>query len=96
MYLTSLVLGVVTGIILVLSIVPSLIFTGIPVHGVMSQFSDTEFYVIQRIIPARIVIPGTLNIVLAMLVVICIAALVLMIRTALRPSMSQELRLSVD
>ncbi len=96
MYVTSLVLGVVTGVILVLTVVPSLIFTSIPVHGVMSQFSDTEFYVIQRIVPAHIVVPTTLNIVLVMLLVICVAALVLMIRTALRPSMSQELRVSAD
>lgn len=96
MYVTALLLGVATGSILVLTIVPSLLFTGIPVHGALSQLSDTEFYVIQRIIPTQIVVPPMLAVVLALLVAICGLALLVMVRTTLRPAIGQELRVSVD
>lgn len=96
MYLAALVLGVLSGVILVLTIVPTLVFTDVPLHGAMSQFSDTEFYVIQHIVPVQIVVPGSLDFALVALIAICLLALALMVRTAMRPALSQELRLNRD
>jgi hypothetical protein len=63
---------------------------------VLGQLSDTEFYIIQHIIPVQIIVPDSLKLILLALVALCVLALSLMVRTALRPALSQELRLSVD
>jgi ABC-type antimicrobial peptide transport system permease subunit len=96
LYLLALLLGAAIGALLVSTIVPALIFTSAPVHSVLGQLSDTEFYIIQHIIPVQIIVPDSLKLILLALVALCILALSLMVRTVLRPAMSQELRLSVD
>src|SRR6266480_2435925 len=71
---------------------PMLIYTGAPA----SMTSIDEFYALQHIIPAQIVIPLSLDIVFIVLVVVCIVALGMMTRVVLSPSMSQVLRLNED
>lgn len=96
LYLLALLLGAAIGALLVSTIVPALIFTSAPVRSVLGQLSDTEFYIIQHIIPVQIIVPDSLKLILLALVALCILALSLMVRTVLRPAISQELRLSVD
>lgn len=91
-YVAALILGVVFGALLSLTVVPTLIFTGAPA----SLTDINEFYALQHIIPAHIVVPLSLDIVFIVLVIVCIVALGMMTRVVLSPSMSQTLRLSED
>jgi ABC-type antimicrobial peptide transport system permease subunit len=91
-YVAALILGVVFGALLSLTVVPTLIFTGAPA----SLTDINEFYTLQHIIPAQIVIPLSLDIVFIVLVIVCITALGMMTRVVLSPSMSQTLRLNED
>ncbi len=93
-YATAIGLGIVFGAILVLSIVPALVFTGAPSNGV--AISSGEFYTIQHVLPVQIVLPASLWVILAALVVISVAALWMMARVVSKPSLSQTLRLSED
>ena len=95
-YATSLLLGIIFGALLTLTVMPALIFTGVPTSGILSDISSGEFYVIQQIIPIQIVVPPLLALAFIMLIAICILALILMTRTALQPSISQQLRLNED
>jgi ABC-type lipoprotein release transport system permease subunit len=95
-YLGAIVLGLSFGAVLARVAVPVLVFTGLPAHGPMSLLSSDDFYFLQRVFPPRIVVPGSLSLVVLALVAICLAALVTTIRTALRPSVSSELRLNED
>ena len=91
-YVAALLLGVLFGALLSMTVVPTLIFTGAPaaVTGI------DEFYALQHIIPAQIVIPLSLDIVFIVLVIVCIVALGMITRVVLSPSMSQTLRLNED
>lgn len=91
-YVAALILGVVFGALLSMTVVPTLIFSGAPA----SMTNIDEYYALQHIIPAQIVIPLSLDIVFIMLVVVCIVALGMMTRVVLSPSMSQMLRLNED
>src|SRR5579884_177625 len=91
-YIAALVLGVVFGALLSLTVVPTLIFTGAPAN----MTNIDEFYALQHIIPAHIVVPLSLDIVFIVLIIVCIVALGMMARVVLSPSMSQTLRLSED
>ena len=95
-YLGALCLGVAFGILLSITTIPTLVFTGLPEHGPMSEISVDAFYLLQHAIPTQIVVPASLDISFLALVLICVLALSIMIRAALRPSISSELRLSVD
>jgi ABC-type antimicrobial peptide transport system permease subunit len=95
-YATALFLGIIFGAILSASAVPTLAFASLSAGGVLSSLSSDEFYVFQRIIPAQVVIPYSLGLAFAALVVICAGALWIMASIALRPSMSQTLRLNED
>ncbi len=92
-YATSLILGILFGIFLSLLALPTLIFTSL---GGGASVSTGEFYVIQSVPPIRVVIPSTLWIALAILIVVCIIAIWMMVRIVSRPSISQTLRLSED
>lgn len=94
-YTTALFLGLAFGALLGVTTVPTLVFTN-PPGGASSVINSTQLYALQRIIPPQIVIPPALGIVLLVLIAISIAALTLMIRSVLRPSMSQVLRLEED
>jgi hypothetical protein len=92
-YTTSLVLGLLFGVLLSLLALPSLIFTSV---GGNVAISTGEFYVIQSVPPISVVIPITLWIALAALIIICIVAIWMMVRIVSRPSISQTLRLNED
>ena len=95
-YTASLLLGIIFGALLTLTVMPALIFTGVPTSGILSDISSGEFYVIQQIIPIQIVVPPLLALAFIMLIAVCILALIMMTRTALQPSISQQLRLNED
>ncbi len=88
------VLGALFGALLALTGTPNLIFTNPIAPG--NQISDAEFYVIQHVLPAPIVVPGTLGIAACAFVAISALALALMTRIVSRPSISQTLRLNED
>ena len=94
-YTTALFLGIAFGALLIVTTVPTLIFTN-PPGGASSVVNSTQLYALHRIIPPQIVVPPAVGIVLLVLIAIAIAALTLMIRSVLRPSMSQVLRLEED
>ncbi|HEY0755769.1 MAG TPA: ABC transporter permease [Ktedonobacteraceae bacterium] len=95
-YIGALALGLVFGAVLTVVAVPVLIFTGLPEHGPMSSLSISDLYLLQHAFPTRIIVPLSLDLILVALVLICLVALFTMIRAALNPSMSSELRLSED
>ena len=95
-YVVAIALGVVFGIVLTSVSVPVLVFTSLPQHGPMSSLSIDDLYLLQHAFPAQIIVPGSLDLIFVLLVLICLVALVIMIRTALNPSISSELRLSED
>ncbi|MDQ6659705.1 MAG: ABC transporter permease, partial [Chloroflexota bacterium] len=95
-YATALLLGTAFGGLLSLTVVPNLLFTSIPASGILSSISSDEFYAIQRIIPAQLVVPPSLELALIGLVVICLLTFSMMTHIALQPSMNQTLRLNED
>lgn len=95
-YLGALILGLAFGAVLASVAVPALVFTDLPAHGPMSTLSINDFYLLQHTIPVHIIIPFSLDFIFVALVLVCLLALVTMIRTALRPSISGELRLNED
>jgi putative ABC transport system permease protein len=95
-YATALILGVVFGILLSALALPSMVFTNIAVSGFSGSIDSGQYYILQTIPPIRIVIPPTLWVVGAIIVAICIIALIMMVRVVARPSVSQTLRLNED
>ena len=95
-YAGAIVLGLAFGIVLTSVAVPVLVFTGLPAHGPMSNLSISDLYLLQHALPARVIIPFSLDLIFAALVVICLVALFTMVRAALNPSISNELRLNED
>lgn len=95
-YAGAIALGLAFGAVLASVAVPVLVFTDLPQHGPMSSLSISDLYLLQHALPARIVVPFSLDLIFVVLVVICLLALVIMIRAALHPSISNELRLSED
>jgi ABC-type antimicrobial peptide transport system permease subunit len=95
-YAGAMLLGLAFGIVLTRVAVPVLVFTGLPEHGPMSNLSINDLYLLQSAFPTRIVVPTSLGFIFVALVLICFFALVLMIRAALHPSISSELRLNED
>ncbi len=95
-YIAAILLGVIFGAVLSATAVPLLTFTSAPSSGILSGISNDEFYAIQQIIPAQIILPLSLGLVFLALIAICILALGTMAGVALRPSVSQTLRLNAD
>jgi ABC-type antimicrobial peptide transport system permease subunit len=96
-YITAIILGLASGLLLSLIVLPAFIFTTVIVNGGQSQLTTGEFYVVQNVPPIQLVIPyGSLLIALAVLIVICGLALGIMARIASRPSISMTLRLNED
>jgi ABC-type antimicrobial peptide transport system permease subunit len=94
-YFTALMLGIAFGALLVISTVPTLVFTD-TTGAANDALNNTQLYALQHIIPPQIVVPFALGFVVLVLALICIVALALMIRTVLHPSISQVLRLDED
>jgi ABC-type antimicrobial peptide transport system permease subunit len=95
-YAGAIVLGLAFGAVLSSVAVPVLVFTGLPEHGPMSNLSIDDLYLLQHAFPTRIIVPVSLDLIFVALVLICFLALVIMIRAALHPAISNELRLSED
>jgi hypothetical protein len=93
-YSTAIALGAFFGALLAATIVPALIFTGLPDYT--SDTSSGEFFAIQHVLSTQMVIPLSLVIIFVALVVICAVAIGMMARVASRPSISQTLRLNDD
>ncbi len=93
-YTTAIALGALLGALLAGTIVPALIFTGVPNYS--SALSTDEFYTIQHVLPAQVIVPPALVAIFAALVVICAGAIGMMARLAFMPSISQVLRLNTD
>ncbi|HLQ29415.1 MAG TPA: hypothetical protein VK140_09290, partial [Ktedonobacteraceae bacterium] len=88
--------GILFGAILSALVVPVLVFTSVGPGGVTSDTSSGAFYVAQSVPPIQVIIPPSLGIALAVLVVICVVALGMMVRIVSQPSISQTLRLNED
>jgi ABC-type antimicrobial peptide transport system permease subunit len=95
-FFTALIIGLLFGAILATTVVPALIYSDIPITGILSNLSDNQFYLIQHSFSKQIVIPPSLGIALALLVGICLTAVGMMAWTVLRPSLGQALRLNED
>jgi len=95
-FVVALLIGLVLGGILSATIVPTLVFSDIPISGILSNLSDSQFYAIQHAFPKQIVIPSTLGMALALFAGICIIAIGTMVWTVMRPALGQALRLNED
>ncbi len=95
-FVVALLIGLALGSILSATVVPTLVFSDIPISGILSNLSDSQFYAIQQAFPRQVVIPSTLGIALALFVGIGILAIGTMVRTVMRPVLGQALRLNED
>src|SRR5260370_39740750 len=86
-YGAALVVGVIFGAVHSVTAVPALVFTSAPAGGVLSSISNEEFYLIQHIIPTRIIIPLSLWLALRALVAVFLLALWTMAGVGLRSLM---------
>ena len=92
-YVAALFLGIILGALLVVTTIPKLVFSALPLSAGMGDVSANALYALQQIIPPQIVVPVSLGIAFIMLVLTCVIALSIMIRVVVQPSMSQVLRL---
>lgn len=96
-YITALLLGILFGVLLAATAIPSLIFSTAPVNGIASEgISISDFYALQHLLPVRLAVPPSLAIGLLILIVICLVALMMMVRVVTRPELGQMLRLNED
>lgn len=95
-FVVALLIGLALGSVLSATVVPTLVFSDIPISGILSNLSDSQFYAIQQAFPRQVVIPSTLGIALALFVGIGILAIGTMIRTVMRPALGQAIRLNED
>lgn len=95
-YLLALGLGILCGGLLSLLLLPALVFTSATISGALGDISSNAFYAIQSQPPVRVLIPGSLMFVLAILMAVAAIALAAMVRAVSQPSMSQVLRLNQD
>jgi ABC-type lipoprotein release transport system permease subunit len=93
-YATALALGAAFGALLAFTIVPALVFTGVPSYS--STISSGEFFTLQHVLPIAVVLPLALVMIFVALVGICVGAIGMMAYVASRPSISQTLRLNED
>ncbi len=91
-YTLAIGLGIVSGLLFSLFVVPSLVFTSAP--GVI--VSTGSVAISQSIPPIQLVFSPLLILGLAALVAICVIALWLMVRVVSRPSIGQTLRINED
>ncbi|HLI70422.1 MAG TPA: FtsX-like permease family protein [Ktedonobacteraceae bacterium] len=95
-YLLMFGLGILAGVLLSAMVLPILVVTSIA-NASTSGSAISSGVSLQQILPSiRVVIPPTLGVALAALALVCIAALGTMVRTIIRPSVSQILRLNAD
>jgi putative ABC transport system permease protein len=95
-YLMALVLGLLFGLFLTFTVVPTLVFTSVPVSGLGSVLSSNQFYGLQSAIPVQIVFSPLLVVVLITLIIVCALVVGTMVRVVSRPSLGQMVRLNED
>jgi ABC-type antimicrobial peptide transport system permease subunit len=89
--LTGFVLGVVFGLLLAVSVIPSLTFTDLN-----SNLSNAQFFALQSALSTYLVVPPSLPLLLLIGAALYIAVVVLMVRSVARASLAQTLRLNED
>jgi hypothetical protein len=92
---TALTLGLLFGFPLALLTVPSLIVSSVPIASSQQPEVNTA-YLLQQLLPARLVWPPSLLLALLALVLLCAITLTLIVALALRPAPGQQLRLNED
>lgn len=96
-YTAALLLGILTGALLAALSLPSLILTSVlPQQAASNTTGSASFYAAQFIPPLQVIIPLSLWLILAALVLICLLTLSLMVSRIARSSLSMVLRLSED
>lgn len=85
---TGLLLGVGFGVLLIASVIPSLTFTDLN-----TNLSSTQSFALQSALPARIVVPPSLPLLLLIFAGILVTAVATMARIASRPALDRALRL---
>ncbi|HEX7736988.1 MAG TPA: ABC transporter permease [Ktedonobacteraceae bacterium] len=95
-YTTAILLGFFFGWLLSVLTLPSLVFSSVLPNQITNSVDSQTFYAAQNTPPIQIVIPPTLWLALAMLIVLCFIALAMMVRVASHPSIAQVLRLNED
>ncbi|HET8845432.1 MAG TPA: FtsX-like permease family protein [Ktedonobacteraceae bacterium] len=91
----ALIMGSLFGFLLALIAVPPLVVSGVPLANTQQLAAGTA-YSLQSLLPARLVLPPSLFLALAGLVILCLVSLALVIQIALRPTLGQQLRLNED
>jgi hypothetical protein len=86
---------VLLGFPLALLAVPALIVNSIPLASTQAGGANAV-YLIQGVIPARVVLPPSLLLALSILLTLCILALFVISRIALGSRLSQQMRLNED
>lgn len=92
---TALLLGTLVGFPLALIAVPALVVDSIPAGSTQAGGANAV-YLIQGLIPTRIVLPPSLLLALVIQLALCVLALLLVSRMALRLTLSQQIRLNED
>ena len=95
-YTAALLLGILIGSLLAALSLPSLILTSVLPSQITGNINTANFYAAQFVPPLQTIIPGTLWLVLAALLAICLLALSLMLYKIARSSIGLMLRLSED
>lgn len=90
-YITGLLLGGGFGALLATSVIPALTFTNLN-----SNLSNEQFFALQSVLAAQLVVPPSLPLLLLVLVAIYIIALAVMVYVTTRSALGQSLRLSED
>lgn len=95
-YLIAIVLGLLFGALLSVTVVPALTFASVSLSTTANASNTTTFYALQHILPTQIVLPFSLSIAFMTFVVLCIVALVVMVRVVMQPAMIQSLYFNED
>ena len=89
--LTGFVLGAGFGILLAVSVIPSMTFTDLN-----SNLSSTQFFALQSALSTHLVVPPSLPLLVFVGIAIYITVVVLMVRAVARTNLGQALRLNED
>lgn len=95
-YITAILLGAILGALLSVTIVPSLVSSSVPYNTIQVTAIAGASYALEHILPVQIIVPLSLILIFAALVVICVVVLTMMVRVVTRPALGQELRLNED
>ncbi|HEY0755767.1 MAG TPA: FtsX-like permease family protein [Ktedonobacteraceae bacterium] len=92
---TALLLGFLFGALLIVTSVAPLVFTGV-LPGTLADVSNAALYTLQQVIPVTIVVPSSVFLVLAVLVMLCLLAISLISRLGQHPLLAQALLVDDD